>query len=60
MYKQLIIELPLGGTTTHIIRDNGNEQYTSFPADENNPYYQAYLKWLAEGNVPTPADEVTQ
>ena len=21
---------------------------------------QAYLAWLAEGNVPTPADEVTQ
>jgi hypothetical protein len=25
-----------------------------------NPEYQAYLAWLAEGNVPTPADEVTQ
>ena len=60
MYKQLIIESPLGGTTTHIIRDNGNEQYTSFPADENNPNYQAYLKWLAEGNTPLPADEVSQ
>ena len=60
MYRQLIIESPFGGTTTHIIRDNGNEQYTSFPADENNPYYQAYLKWLAEGNTPLPADEDTQ
>lgn len=57
MYRQLIIESPFGGTTTHIIRDNGNEQYTSFPADENNPNYQAYLKWLAEGNEPLPADE---
>ena len=57
MYKQLIIESPLGGTTTHIIRDNGNEQYTSFPADENNPNYQAFLLWKAEGNEPLPADE---
>jgi len=30
------------------------------PMDEANTDYQAYLKWLEEGNTPLPADEVTQ
>ena len=29
------------------------------PMDEANTDYQAYLKWVAEGNTPLPADEVT-
>ena len=27
------------------------------PFDPSNTDYQAYLKWVAEGGVPTPADE---
>ena len=30
------------------------------PLSSDNSDYQAYLKWLEEGNTPTPADEVTQ
>jgi hypothetical protein len=30
---------------------------TSIPTVSDNTDYQAYLKWLAEGNTPLPADE---
>ena len=30
------------------------------PFDPANTDYQEYLKFLAEGNTPLPADEVTQ
>ena len=29
------------------------------PSDPNNRDYQEYLVWLAEGNIPEPADDVT-
>ena len=40
-----------------VLRDNGDGTMTSFLFDEQNTDYQAYLKWLEEGNTPLPADE---
>ena len=55
MYKLLTVK-GMFGNEQHIIRNDGNGSYTSFPAQEDNPNYQAYLKWVAEGNTPLPAE----
>lgn len=39
---------------TNIIRLSDN---STIPTDPANTDYQAYLKWLEEGNEPLPADE---
>jgi predicted metalloendopeptidase len=55
MYK-IIKTISYGKEYISIIRDNGNEQYTSFSADPDNTDYQAYLKWVSEGGQVLPAD----
>jgi hypothetical protein len=56
MYKLHTFNLGFG-EETNVILDNGNGKFVSFPQDPNNENYKAYLKWVAEGNTPTPADE---
>jgi hypothetical protein len=51
MYKLIINSL---GQTNTVMRLSDN---ACIPFDPANTDYQEYLKWLAEGNVPTPADQ---
>jgi hypothetical protein len=55
MYK--LINTPNGES---VVRTNEDGSKTSFAKSEDNTDYRAYLAWLAEGNVPEPADAPTQ
>ena len=48
MYQLLMLDL-----TQYIKRLADN---TVIPMNPDNTDYQAYLKWVAEGNTPLPAD----
>jgi hypothetical protein len=56
MYKQVKAILPDGNSfiANIVIKEDG----ANIPFDPSNTDYQAYLKWLDEGNTPLPADEV--
>jgi hypothetical protein len=50
---QLLSDTPMGAATyIKRIADNA-----FIPFDPANTDYAEYLKWLAEGNTPLPADE---
>jgi hypothetical protein len=53
MYKLLPNSL-LTGEPAQTIKRIADSSY--IPMDEANTDYQAYLKWVAEGNTPEPAE----
>ena len=48
------------GEIRSVERTDDDGQVWGIPFDSANTDYQAYLKWLEEGNTPLPANEVTQ
>lgn len=44
-YEEITIESQFG-TQSHIVIDNGDGSFKSFPADESNPEYVAFLEAL--------------
>ena len=52
MYK---LPVPVEGKTPNLIVRISDNAF--IPFDPANTDYQEYLKWLAEGNEPLPADE---
>ena len=57
MYKYIIDSFTKKISASQISRIYDN---AFIPFDIANTDYQAYLKWLAEGNTPLPADEPTE
>ena len=55
MYK--LVKTPSGEIASIVIR---LADMANIPFAEGNTDYQAYLKWLAEGNTPEPADQPAQ
>lgn len=52
MYKLINDQITGSLTCVQKVQDN-----VYIPFDPANTDYQAYLKWLEEGNQPTPAEE---
>jgi hypothetical protein len=42
---------------TNIVKLNDDGSSVAFKPFDDNTDYQEYLKWVAEGGVPEPADE---
>jgi hypothetical protein len=50
-YKEIETENFDGTTQKHIIIDNGDGSFKSFPADESNPEYVKFLEQLENEGI---------
>jgi hypothetical protein len=56
MTYKLYKTLPVKAEADAAMKTNEDGSITSFLFDPANTDYQAFLKWVAEGNTPAPAD----
>jgi len=54
MYKLVKNEITEVINTVRVVNEDGS--ITSIPFEPANTDYQAYLKWVAEGNTPEAAE----
>jgi hypothetical protein len=59
-YKKAVLSAPDFNESQCVIGIDANGKQYGIPFDTANTDYQTYLKWVAEGNTPTPTDEGTQ
>ena len=58
MYKQ--VKNAITGVVCGVSKPKDDDGTIFIPFAEDNTDYQAYLKWVAKGNTPEPADEPSQ
>lgn len=51
-----LVKSPITQEVINVRKTEGNLML-SIPLDPANTDYQAYLKWVSEGNTPLPAEE---
>lgn len=51
-YEIITIENPITGDTRHVVIDRGDGSFESFPVDEDNERFQA---WVEAGGVVEPS-----
>ena len=54
MEQYKLLKNSYGGESNYVQRQS---DLTCIPFDPDNTDYQQYLKWVAEGNTPLPAEE---